>query len=163
MTQTLAFNVFLSLGTVASLLSLIIGLWKYRRLYQILNLGLVLGLTVFASYSFFTFQELRDKERTLERQKALAKAEAAALLDGLPTDISYWRPGEGRGVALAGLAFLEQHKHPYPETFELALTTIRSDMKSAQSQPDTSGERHTMETAGTAMIQMLRAKAGRKN
>jgi len=164
MTETLfgsaLFNAIVFASGVASIISLLIGLQKYRRSVVVGHVVLVVALSVFASYSFFNYSELRDAERALANRKALARQDAAALLRGLPGNITYWEPGQGRGIALSGLAFLEQHRELYPATFELAQTVVRRDIEAAQQAAGTPEERQRMETAGVAMLQILRGIAG---
>jgi hypothetical protein len=153
------FNVFLFAGGIASVISLLLGLKKYRRPVLIVHVILVVALSVFSSYSYFSTRAIRDVERVQSARKERARQDAAMLLSGLPSNINYYKPGEGRGVALAGLSFLEQHRDLYPATFELAQSTVRVDIEAAQKAPDTSEERNRMETAGVAMLNILRGIA----
>jgi len=157
---SLLFNVFLFVGGVASVVSLLLGLRKYRRSVLAVHVLLVVALSGFSSYSYFSYRAVQDAERAVAKRKEIARQEAASLLAGLRSDINYYQPGQGRGIALAGLAFLEQHRDLYPATFELAQATVRVDIEAAQKTVDTSEERHRMETAGVAMLEILRGIAG---
>lgn len=157
--ESLGFSIFSSVSAAASILSLVLGLWKYRRTVQILNVVIVVTMTVLASYSFFRLQEVKAREQSIERRRSDARQEASSLLRGVPGNLNYFEPGQSRGVALAGLAFLEQHRDLYPETFKLAQATIRRDIETAQAQSGSPNERHLLQTAGSGMIYMLRGLA----
>jgi len=154
------FNALVFAGGIASMISLLIGVRKYRRSVITAHVLLVVALSFFSAYSYFSYQSLKDATRTEIARKALARQEAASLLSGLPSDVSHWQPGEGRGIALSGLAFLEQHRDIYPTTFELTRSTVRADIEAAQNAPESSEERHRMEVAGVAMLRILRGIAG---
>lgn len=153
------FNALLFASGIASIISLLLGLQKYRRSVLIAHVILVVILSIFASYSYFSYTAIRDAERVQAARKELARKDAAVLLSGLPSDINYYQPGQGRGVALAGLSFLEQHRDLYPTTFEIAQSTVRVDIEAAQRISDSSEERRRMETAGVAMLNILRGIA----
>ncbi len=155
------FNMFLFVSGIASVVSLLLGLSRYRRSVLIGHVLLVVALSTFSSYSYFSYRGIRDAERVQLARKEQARQDAATLLSGLPSDASYFQPGVGRGIALAGLAFLEQHRDLYPVTFELAQSTVRVDIEAAQKTPDTSEENHRMQTAGIAMLNILRGIAAR--
>lgn len=154
------FNVLLFVGTIASIVSLMIGLWKYKRIYQVVNAVLVIALTIFASLSYFRLQAMRETEHSTKERKEIAQQEAARLLHSLPASAEYFRPGDSRGIALASLAFLEQRKDLYPETFKLAKMTVERDIAAAQAKTGQEEERQAMQSVGQAMLQMLRGLAG---
>jgi hypothetical protein len=161
MFESTTFNVFVFVGTVASILSLIIGLWRYRKIYQLLNVLTVVGLTVFASYSYFRLEQARSAERALASQRELAQKEASELLQGLPDHVNLFDPGASRGIALSALAFLEKRQHLYPETFKLARDTVQRDIEAAQADPSNSEVR--MQSLGSAMLSLLQSLAGGRN
>jgi hypothetical protein len=155
------FNVFLFVSGIASVISLLLGLQRYRRSVLIAHVLLVVALSTFSSYSYFSYRGIRDVERARLARKEQARQDAESLLSGLPSSVNYFQPGVGRGVALAGLAFLEQYRDLYPATFELAQSTVRVDIEASQKAPDTSEERHRMDAAGVAMLNILHGIAAR--
>ena len=147
-------------GTIASIVSLIIGLWKYRRVYLIINTLLVVALSVFSSYSYFSYKAEFDAQKQLTRKREEIRKEAAVLFKSFPGSSTYYNPGESRGIALASIAFLEQHQDVYPDTYQLVRSTFLKDLESAQSNRDTSVERQSMETAANSLKQIIWSLSG---
>lgn len=152
--------VFGFIGTMASIVALIVELMRSRRGgLAILGILAVL-LSGFSGYAFFRYRQATDEKLVLSGQKKQASAEAAELVKKIPYSPNYYSPGQCRGIVFAGLAFFEQHKALYPSTYEAISKTVLKDIDYAQAHPDSSDERHTMETAADSIIQALRALAG---
>jgi hypothetical protein len=153
------FNVILFLSGVASIVSLFVGIWRYRKTALALNAALTLALSALAAYSFFRYQALRNAESALLRRKEAAHADARDLLSSLST-VDASDEGRARGVAVAGLAYLEQYRDLYPATFDLAQKTIRVDIELAQRETNNIEERRHLIQAGQTMLAALQGLAG---
>lgn len=154
------FNVIVFVSGAASIISLLITIWRSnsRRTVAAVSL-LAITLSVLASYSFFRYQAVRSADAAAAREKRDARAEAQALVDSLPSSL-FLEPGKARGVAVAGLTYLEQYKHIYPETFALAQQTVRADIELAHKADSTVEESRRLQVAGETMLYMLRGLTG---
>ena len=157
--ESAAFNIFMFVSGVTSIVSLFIGIWKYRKTFVVLNAILVIALSVLTSYSYFNYLTMRSAEATAARERQIAKAEAKAILGSLPPYL-FLEPGKARGVAFAGLAYLEQHRALYPETFKLAQNTTRVDIEMAQKAVSSVDESRRLQVAGETMLAILQGLAG---
>lgn len=153
------FNIFLFASSIASIVSLFVSIWRVRKVFVAFNAAISIALSVFAAYAYFRYSSLRAEQASLEHRKGIARVEARKFIDGLPS-VDYYNPGDSRGVALAGLAFLETQREVYPATFQLAQNTVRVDIEEARKSSDEPTERHRLEVAGKSMLALLRGIAG---
>ena len=155
------FHILVFVGGIASISSLFVGIWKYRKAYLALNAALSIFLSVLAAHSFFQYRALSSAEAAAARHREAARADAQALLSNLPYDL-FLEPGNARGVAVAGLAYLERYKDLYPETLALAQETVRADIELARAEESSVDEAHRLQVAGETMKSCLRGLAGRE-
>lgn len=154
------FNVIVFASGVASIISLLIAIWQNRPRFILMAISLLaIALSVLASYSYFQYRAIQSVEYAVAREKEIAASEARSLVNSLPSYL-FLEPGKARGVAVAGLAYLERYKHVYPETFALAQQTVRADIESAQKATGTVEESQILEVAGETMLYMLHGLAG---
>jgi hypothetical protein len=157
--QSIYVSIFLMVSATASIVSLLIGLWKYRRLYQVLNTLLVVALTVFSAYSFFEYQKSVDHRRLVEEEKADARLEAGMLSKRI-VNRNYFNPGQCRGIVFAGLAFLEQHQNLYPATYTAVSRTALKDIEYADQHSGTQDEEQRLKTSAESMVATIWSLAG---
>jgi len=154
------FNIFLFASAISTFGSLLVGISRSkRRVFLSLNAGLMIALAVFASYSLFQYQTIRSAEAVAARHRAMARADARELLHSLPSCL-FLEPGVARGVAVAGLAYLEQYSDLYPETFKLAQDTVRADIELARNAESSVDEAQKLQVAGEMMLAILKGLAG---
>jgi hypothetical protein len=89
--SSFAFNIFMFVGTVASIISLFVGLWRFRRTFQVLNAALVVALSIFSGYSYFRYQSEVDAQKLRVAQREELHKEAAALFHSFASGSYYDR------------------------------------------------------------------------
>lgn len=159
---SLLFNVLAFASGIASVVSLLLTLERHPHRRWVIRglLVLVVVLSVFSSYSYFTYAALRAAEQLLISRKQAARHDAGLLLAYHPPDSNSSTSAPGQGIAWAGLALLEQYRDVYPKLFDLAQGTVRKDLDASQKTGDSLEARHRIETANAAMLQILRGLGG---
>lgn len=155
-------NLYLCISILGSIISIIswlasINLKDSKR--NIIMYFIISVLSVMTSITFAAYKHATDPQLELERRKEVLKIDAKALLEKMPSYISYYEPGENEGVVYSILILLEGNRDIFSETYEQYKTNVISKIEKANNECDVYEKRKLLEEAGNSAKQILRSLA----
>lgn len=150
-------NIILSsLGSLASILGLIISIKKEGKKRNIILFAIIFLLTISTSILSYKYTKATNEKLDIESRKEILRTDAKRLLESSPSYVSYYEPGENEGLIYSLLILLESNKDIYPETYNSYKRTVIERIAKADS-VDVYKKRVIMEDSGKSALQFLKS------
>lgn len=155
-------NLYLCISVLGSIISIIswlksINLKDSKR--NIIMYFIISALSVTTSITFAAYKHATDPQLESKRRKEALKIEAKALLEKMPSYISYCEPGENEGIVYSILILLEENSDIFSETYEQYKINVISKIEKANNECDVYEKRKLLDEAGNSAKRILQSLA----